>query len=276
MMFLYVQTLIFLAFVMSAFFANSKTAGQFGGLFMLLIFLPGYAIKDSTPAGAIGIATLLSPIAFSRAFAALADAESAHEGLSFNGNMTGGPSTPFPFGTALIMFLVDSFLYAILAWYLEQVLPTEYGTTRRPCFCLTPTSCTKNKSSSSAALSSSNDHQGAQINNQSLPAPSSVIHVNNSNDNTAVASSSPPSSGAAGTDWGVTEPVNQRVSDRGQLRINGLRKVFDPKPCTSGEASKGSLVAVDNLNLTMYEGQILSLVLFRTNHIIWAIVILMR
>jgi hypothetical protein len=82
MVFLYVQTLLFLSFLLSVFFSSSKSAGQFGGLFIMVLFVPSYAITDSTPAGPIGIACLLSPIAFSQAFKALADAESAKDGLS--------------------------------------------------------------------------------------------------------------------------------------------------------------------------------------------------
>jgi hypothetical protein len=240
--FLYVQTLIFLAFLLSVFFSSSKTAGQFGGLFIMLLFLPGYAIKDSTPAGVIGFASIVSPIAFAQGFKGLADAEASHDGISFGGNMSGGPTTPFPFSSALIMFIVDALFYAVLSWYLEQVVPSEYGTTRRPCFCFTASYWTGRREASVASM------PGGINGNQSFTVPISPGSV--------------PLPDATGTDWGVTEPVHQRVTDGGQLRINGLRKVFDAKPCSSGEAATGALVAVDHLNLTMYEGQILSLVLF--------------
>lgn len=150
------------------------------------------------------------------------------------GNMIGGANTPFAFSSALIMFVIDAVVYAALAWYGEQVIPSEFGTTRAPCFC-------------------------ASYWTRRRTLPSSVgAAITASYDATAVPTTSIPLNDKQGTDWGVTEPVHARVADGGNLRIAGLRKVFDAKPCASGKDG-GGLVAVDNLSLTMYEGQILSL-----------------
>lgn len=247
---LYVQTLIFLAFLLSVFFSSSKTAGQFGGLAIMMLFLPGYAIQETTPGGIIGFASLVSPIAFSQGFKALADAESIHDGISFGGNMSGGPNTAFSFSSALIMFAVDIVLYGVLSWYLDQVVPSEYGTTRRPCFCFTRSYWSGRRPPSVYPTDDTHNHNGVPSDSSSVPVTIGSI----------------PLADASASDWGITEPVHQRVLEGGQLRINGLRKVFDAKACTStktasstGGTGAGPLVAVDHLNLTMYEGQILSL-----------------
>ena len=39
-----------------------------------------------------------------------------------------------PLGGILIMMSVDIVLYGLLAYYLDNVLPTEYGTRRKPWF----------------------------------------------------------------------------------------------------------------------------------------------
>ena len=37
-------------------------------------------------------------------------------------------------GTGIVFMLFDTVLYTLLGWYLEQVLPREYGVPRHPLF----------------------------------------------------------------------------------------------------------------------------------------------
>ena len=39
-------------------------------------------------------------------------------------------SDPLPFVTLIFMMLIDTVIYAFLAWFFENVLPNEYGTKR--------------------------------------------------------------------------------------------------------------------------------------------------
>ena len=41
-----------------------------------------------------------------------------------------------PIGGSLIMLFVDVILYGLLAFWLDQIMPTEYGTRRHPLFFL--------------------------------------------------------------------------------------------------------------------------------------------
>jgi hypothetical protein len=91
LVFLYVQSLLAFAFVVSTFFNSSKvmtslpfvlhsysswpsqpiylqTAGQVGGLLLLLLFLPSYAVNDATTYAGKVIAGFSSPIAFAQGF----------------------------------------------------------------------------------------------------------------------------------------------------------------------------------------------------------------
>ena len=43
-----------------------------------------------------------------------------------------------PVGGVLIMLALDTLLYGLLAAWLDNILPTEYGTRRPPWFCLLP------------------------------------------------------------------------------------------------------------------------------------------
>lgn len=51
-------------------------------------------------------------------------------------NLWSGPGMPF--GGSLIMMTLDIFLYALLAYYLDSVVPSEYGIKRPAWFCFTP------------------------------------------------------------------------------------------------------------------------------------------
>ena len=47
-------------------------------------------------------------------------------------------SNGIPIGGVMIMIAFDTVLYGFLAAYLDNVLPTEYGTRRAPWFCFQP------------------------------------------------------------------------------------------------------------------------------------------
>jgi len=38
-------------------------------------------------------------------------------------------------GYALISFIINAIFYLILTWYLDQVIPNEWGAKRHPLFC---------------------------------------------------------------------------------------------------------------------------------------------
>jgi ABC-type multidrug transport system fused ATPase/permease subunit len=44
----------------------------------------------------------------------------------------------FSFNTVLFMMWADFFIYGFLAWYLDQVIPHEFGSTQHPLFFLNP------------------------------------------------------------------------------------------------------------------------------------------
>ena len=47
-------------------------------------------------------------------------------------------SEGLPIAGAMIMLLVDTILYGLLAAWLDNILPTEFGTRRSPWFCFQP------------------------------------------------------------------------------------------------------------------------------------------
>ncbi|CAN0530043.1 unnamed protein product, partial [Ectocarpus sp. 8 AP-2014] len=43
----------------------------------------------------------------------------------------------FTFNDVITMLIVDVFVYAVLAWYATNVLPSEWGTSQKPWFIFT-------------------------------------------------------------------------------------------------------------------------------------------
>jgi hypothetical protein len=50
-------------------------------------------------------------------------------------NLNTVTASNFSAGGAISMMFVDFILYAVLGWYLDKVLPSDYGTRRSYCFC---------------------------------------------------------------------------------------------------------------------------------------------
>lgn len=76
------------------------------------------------------LASLLSPSAFSFGADILSQYEYGGVGVQTY-NMSEGN---FSFSSCLGMMFADFLLYSVLAWYLSQVIPSEYGTHRHPLF----------------------------------------------------------------------------------------------------------------------------------------------
>lgn len=85
--------------------------------------------------------SLLSPTGFALAIDKAMVMDLAGTGLNFS-NMWDGPGMSF--GESLLIMLFDAFVYAILAYYFDMVLPSEYERKQSPWFCFkTSFWCTK-------------------------------------------------------------------------------------------------------------------------------------
>jgi hypothetical protein len=131
--FLFCMSEITFAFLLSVFFSNAKLAAIAGPVVLFGAILPRYIFYSSTNNEEVAnkvLACFLSPTAFAFGADIIADYEYANVGVQsynlFNER--------FSFGTVLIMLFVDFYIYAFLAWYLDQVLPHENGTPKHPLF----------------------------------------------------------------------------------------------------------------------------------------------
>ncbi|XP_065570568.1 ABC-type organic anion transporter ABCA8-like [Artemia franciscana] len=134
---LYGLSVISLGFVITAFFDKARVAGIFGALvvsFLNMLYYIQVFASGSDVAIFWGL-SLISPTAFALSMdkALLLDIQGV--GLSWS-TIWNGPDMPFAGG--LIMVSVDIVLYAFLAFYLDNVLPSEFGAKQKPWFILTP------------------------------------------------------------------------------------------------------------------------------------------
>ncbi|XP_023324416.1 ATP-binding cassette sub-family A member 9 [Eurytemora carolleeae] len=146
LMFEFGLSIIMFAFVMTALFSKAKSAGISGGLSILIISLFYYLqvyLSDSPP-GVFWLIGLLSPAAFSMSMDKILVFDIRGIPLSVDSIWETGEAG-IPLGGAMIMILIDIVLYGFLAAWLDNIIPTEYGTNRPPWFCLLPSYWTKTK-----------------------------------------------------------------------------------------------------------------------------------
>ncbi|KAJ3669241.1 hypothetical protein LUZ60_011191 [Juncus effusus] len=214
---------IMLAFLISTFFSRSKTASAVGTLSFLGAFFPYYSVNDTSVQMIWKVlASVLSPSAFALGTVNFADYERAHVGLRWT-NMWQS-SSGVNFLVCLLMMLVDVFLYGLLGLYFDKVLPREYGVRYPWNFLFTKSFWQKREKSD------------FEIQNQISNFKSGCSDKSHAQEPEIES---------------VSLDMKQQELDGRCVQIKNLHKVYETK--------KGSCCAVDSLNLTLFENQILAL-----------------
>jgi ATP-binding cassette subfamily A (ABC1) protein 3 len=230
-------SLISLAALLTTFFDRAKSAGTISPFMLLLLWLPYFAVSDPTKdTNSKNFASLLAPIAFSLGADNLLSFEAAFIGVQ-NSNISQVVDN-YTFGSSIAFLLFDFLLYALLAWYIDAIYPSQWGSHKPFYFLCTPSywketfsSCTKRakKSNLNASIHLAPVNEGETL--QSPLLDSSML---NSSDNFDF-----------GTDY---EPVPAEFSTRLAVTIRSLKKQFG--------SSRKPVVAVKDLDLNLYSGQI--------------------
>eukprot|EP00002_Diphylleia_rotans_P008603 TRINITY_DN1856_c0_g1_i5.p1 TRINITY_DN1856_c0_g1~~TRINITY_DN1856_c0_g1_i5.p1 ORF type:complete len:1310 (-),score=247.31 TRINITY_DN1856_c0_g1_i5:79-4008(-) len=197
-------------FLVSVFFQKAKVASSVGGILLFVSLLPNMSITVESSAGAQAVGCLLAPTCLALGLELISDYEEAQIGMIQSTTQEG----EFSFSSIMLMLIIDTILYALLAWYLDQVLPRDYGIRRKWYFLFTPS------------------YWGLSSRNSILP----VRHASVQED-------------------GVCEDVSPQVQEQLSVDIVKLRKEF----VVGSGKTKQTKVAVHNLNLQIYENQILAL-----------------
>ncbi|KAG7229040.1 hypothetical protein INR49_013159, partial [Caranx melampygus] len=124
-------TTIMQCFLMSVFFNKANLAAACSGIIYFTLYLPHilcFAWQDRITKNMKMAASLLSPVAFGFGTEYLSRYEEQGLGLQWD-NIQTSPleKDTYSFLTSILMMIFDGFLYAVLAWYLDNVFPGQYG-----------------------------------------------------------------------------------------------------------------------------------------------------
>uniref|UniRef100_A0A3P8SXZ0 Cholesterol transporter ABCA5 n=1 Tax=Amphiprion percula TaxID=161767 RepID=A0A3P8SXZ0_AMPPE len=192
LIFLYGISSIFFSFMLTPLFKKPKFASTVGSMLTVVfgcLSLFTVLMKDF-PQPLVWLLCLLSPSAFSIGIAQVVYLEAQGDGAVFS-SLTNGPH---PLYVPLLMLVLDCVLYLLLAIYLDQVLPGEFGMRRSLVYFLKPSYWSKRRKRY-VEVSSVYD---AEVN------------------------------GAPGGDESV-EPVSPEFRGKEAIRINNIRKVYKEK-----------------------------------------------
>ncbi|XP_033114079.1 ATP-binding cassette sub-family A member 3-like [Anneissia japonica] len=117
------------SFMISVFFSKSRLGFIFGLILWYLNYLPVQFLDYNKQSATIKtLASLLSNTNMAFAMNIFARYESRGEGISWeNISVTPSPGDSFNLGVCFIMLMVDSLIYFLIMWYVEQVFPGQYG-----------------------------------------------------------------------------------------------------------------------------------------------------
>uniref|UniRef100_A0A7S3XYS2 ABC transporter domain-containing protein n=1 Tax=Heterosigma akashiwo TaxID=2829 RepID=A0A7S3XYS2_HETAK len=208
------------AFFISSFFNKARTASILGTLGFLISLFPYFAVSgSSTSLAAKRGASLLPATAFALGTDAFTAYEDAQIGVTAE---TAGSSTDnsLPFNDAVGLLFADAVLYGLLAWYFNQVMPSEWGTQRPWYFLVT-------KSYWCPGLAGRQAFQDADA----------LLAKDESEGNPNVQK--------------VSGDLHAQLAEGSCVALRGLLKVF--------ATPTGPKKAVHDLGLTMYRGQITAL-----------------
>uniref|UniRef100_A0A1J3IH85 ABC transporter A family member 1 n=1 Tax=Noccaea caerulescens TaxID=107243 RepID=A0A1J3IH85_NOCCA len=222
--FLFGLSAIMLSFLISTFFTRAKTAVAVGTLAFLGAFFPYYTVNDDSVSMVLKVvASLLSPTAFALGSINFADYERAHVGLRWSNIWLA--SSGVSFFVCLLMMLLDSILYCATGLYLDKVLPRENGV-RYPWNFIFSKCFGRKKNSTQFGIP-----------DKTNTFPENIEVTQGEPFNPVIES--------------ISLEMRQQEADGRCIQVRNLHKVF--------ASGKGNCCAVNALQLTLYENQILSL-----------------
>ncbi|XP_061579710.1 glucosylceramide transporter ABCA12 [Cololabis saira] len=227
----YGLTIIAFSFLVSSFFDKTYIAGLSGSLLYILFFFPFIvvmALETNLTFSQKSALSLFSPTCYSYASQYASRYESQGEGIQWsNAYMSPIPGDTGSFGWLCWLMLIDSILYFIIGAYIRMVFPGKYGIPApwyfpfKLSFWADLCCCIQSKSSVGKGLLFSNIMQKSQpVFSEDKGKGKSALSYNAGEDLSAL-------------------PVG--------VALHGLTKVY------------GDQAAIQNLNISFYEGHVTSL-----------------
>mmetsp|Transcript_5406 Transcript_5406/g.5529 ORF Transcript_5406/g.5529 Transcript_5406/m.5529 type:complete len:1838 (-) Transcript_5406:556-6069(-) len=220
--------------LVSVLFNKSRTATIVGTLvfFMGYFIYIGLSTNSSTTKSQLLLACLHPASAFTYGVLAFQEYEDTKEGIN-SATWNTSDINPITFRDTILMQCANTLYLLILAWYLSQVVPSEFGASKPWYFIFQPKywiSCFQDLTPINPVKTiipkklPQNDVDGVEMTNMNENAPPVEE---------------------------VPETFKQQIINNNCVDIQNIRKEFN--------TNNGVKVAVDNLSLTIYSGQITAL-----------------
>jgi len=246
--------LVMFVFLVSTFFSKAKTAATAGTVIFFASFFPYYAL---TGPGVAGIRTkaaacLLAPTCLGLGADVLAAFEGGLMGLQWDNIFLQPAETNFSYAAAVGMLLLDAVLYGLLAAYLEAVLPSEFGTQLPFYFPFLPSYWRGRMDEEPRGRHRGRRIFGGMLDSNAPSERGEPLLTLTEDDFLSRGGMGDEQEGIDEENAPLVEAVEPAL--RGQaaegrsLEIQSLRKVF--------ATTSGNRVAVDRLDMAIYEGQI--------------------
>ncbi|XP_037610037.1 ATP-binding cassette sub-family A member 5 isoform X1 [Sebastes umbrosus] len=194
LIFLYGISSIFFSFMLTPLFKKPKFASTVGSMLTVVfgcLSLFNVLMKDF-PQPLVWLLCLLSPSAFSIGIAQVVHLEAQGDGAVFSTLANG----PHPLYVPMLMLVLDCILYLLLAIYLDQVLPGEFGMRRSLVYFLKPSYWSKRR--------------------KRYVEVSSVYETE-------------VKGAPSGDEYESVEPVSPEFRGKEAIRINNIQKVYKEK-----------------------------------------------
>lgn len=222
-----------LCFLLSTFFSRAKVASLLSPMIFFGLFFPFFVYSNEEfSVSTKSLSCLSAPTCFALGGMVFGSFEGGQVGINYD-NMSQITSN-MSYTICVSMMLLDAIIYSLLAWYLDNIFPSEFGSPRPFYFIFLP----------------SYWFEGITLN--SLQRFESPFYRDYSRLNSSEIEMTVHATNTSNQDSKYFEKVSndllQQSQDMRCISIQGLGKVFQ----TTG----GERVAVDNLNAEMYEGQV--------------------
>ena len=235
-------------------------------LLWILLSTPSYALTGTTVGGGGKTALcLFAPLCYDMGLGVIEAGEATQLGVQWGDFGTGNGDISI--GAVIGMLLLDAVLYGVLAWYLDKVVPSEFGTPLPPTFCCRRSYWARTQrapdaheaapllEAERARHSSQQVRRGGAAAGAAAAAAAAVaagaFARSGACARPAHARPDPPPCACAAAQEIAVEAVPAALAEKDAVHITGLSKTFPTKD--------GPKVALDDLWLSMYEGQITAL-----------------
>lgn len=241
-MFAFMMATIMLCFLITVFFARANLAAACGGIIFFLTYLPYVFVRwfeEYMLTWHKALVSLLSTTSFGICCNYIARYEEQGVGAQWS-NLFSSPVTDdgYSLGFAIVMMFVDAVIYGLLTWYIEAILPGQYGIPRPWYFPFQKSYWFETTKRNTVNVYAPGDQQGMNFSSRDA----AMTHR----------------SGGSRSD-GMDEVTFQNLEGG---CVTDKEPTHLPLGCSIRNLVKiykdGNKLAVDGLNLNLYEGQITS------------------